>query len=318
VVKLSEGSLMSIIVVEDISHVRFCVPDLAQMRIFLEDFGLSVAEDGGCLFARGAGQGPVCHITEKGDAAFTTLGLRASSIADIEKLAAAEGAQLCSFDAPGGGQMVRLVDPNGNVVEVVAGQELRPLANNSTAPSFNSGYEHPRLGRAPLVSPSPAEVLRLGHVVLEVADFRESEAWYKERFGFLTSDEIEFMPGAAIGAFMRCDRGDLPADHHTLFLMQAQGEPKFNHAAFEVAGLNAVMTGHDHLTAKGYEAWWGVGRHILGNQIFDYWRDPWGHTLEHWTDGDLLTAADPPAKASVMDLLGVQWGPPMQMPGQGA
>ena len=29
---------------------------------------------------------------------------------------------------------------------------------------------------------------------------------------------------------------------------------------------------------------------MLGSQIFDYWRDPWGHTVEHWTDGDLLDA----------------------------
>ena len=33
----------------------------------------------------------------------------------------------------------------------------------------------------------------------------------------------------------------------------------------------------------------GVGRHVLGAQVFDYWRDPWGHVLEHFTDGDLLT-----------------------------
>ena len=308
---------MSIIAIEDISHVRFRAPDLVQMRTFLEDFGLNVADDGDRLFAHGKGQAPVCHITEKGEAAFLALGLRASSVADLEKLAAAEGVEVTDFDAPVGGQVVRLVDPNGYGIEVVAGQELRPVADSAAAPSFNSGYDHPRLGRAPLVAPSPAEVVRLGHAVLEVSDFRESEGWYKERFGFLTSDEIEFMPGAAIGAFMRCNRGDMPTDHHTLFLMQAQREPKFNHAAFEVAGLDAMMTGHDHLAAKGYDAWWGIGRHILGNQIFDYWRDPWGHTLEHWTDGDLLTAADPPAQATVMDLLSVQWGPPMQMPGQG-
>ena len=50
------------------------------------------------------------------------------------------------------------------------------------------------------------------------------------------------------------------------------------------------MCGHDWLKEKGRRHEWGVGRHILGSQIFDYWRDPWGHTLEHWTDGDLLDA----------------------------
>jgi catechol 2,3-dioxygenase-like lactoylglutathione lyase family enzyme len=309
---------MGIIAIEDISHVRFRAPDLVQMKAFLVDFGLSVADNGDRLFAHGKGQAPISHITEKGEAGFAALGLRALSLDDLEKLAAAEGAVLADFDAPGGGKMVRLVDPNGYTVEVVAGQDLLPEQRQADPQPFNSGYDHPRLGRTTSVAAAPAEVVRLGHAVLEVADFRASEAWYKERFGFLTSDEIEFMPGSAIGAFMRCDRGDLPTDHHTLFLLQAQGEPKFNHAAFEVAGLDAVMTGHDHLAGRGYDAWWGVGRHILGNQIFDYWRDPWGHTLEHWTDGDLLTAADRPAQVGITQLLGVQWGPPMQMPGQGS
>jgi hypothetical protein len=43
--------------------------------------------------------------------------------------------------------------------------------------------------------------------------------------------------------------------------------------------------------------------------VFDYWRDPWGHILEHWTDGDLLTAAEAANTATLQDLLGVQWGP---------
>jgi len=36
---------------------------------------------------------------------------------------------------------------------------------------------------------------------------------------------------------------------------------------------------------------WGVGRHNLGAQVFDYWADPWRHVHEHWTDTDLLNFA---------------------------
>ena len=84
----------------------------------------------------------------------------------------------------------------------------------------------------------------------------------------------------------------------------------FNHAAFEVRDLDDLMAGHDHLKAGARTPAWGVGRHILGSQVFDYWRDPWGHILEHWTDGDLLTAAEAANTATLQDLLGVQWGPP--------
>jgi catechol 2,3-dioxygenase-like lactoylglutathione lyase family enzyme len=149
--------------------------------------------------------------------------------------------------------------------------------------------------------------------VLKVRDFRASEKWYKDRFGFLTSDEVEAAKGVPLGAFMRCDRGDIPADHHTIFLAQLPGELGLLHAAFEVANLDDLMLGHQHLKAKGREAAWGVGRHIMGSQVFDYWKDPFGNELEHWTDGDLFTAADPPQKMPMSALLAVQWGSPHPM-----
>jgi catechol 2,3-dioxygenase-like lactoylglutathione lyase family enzyme len=157
----------------------------------------------------------------------------------------------------------------------------------------------------------------LGHVVLGVSDFRRSEAWYKERFGFITSDEIRPAPGVAIGAFLRCDRGAEPCDHHTLFLFERPGAPPgFMHAAFEVADLDDLMAGHEYLKAAGYAHMWGVGRHILGSQVFDYWNDPFGNEIEHWTDGDQFVAADGGGIASIAELMGVQWGMPMPpMPG---
>ena len=37
---------------------------------------------------------------------------------------------------------------------------------------------------------------------------------------------------------MRCDRGDVPTDHHTLFLIGNGKGFQFNHAAFEVANMD--------------------------------------------------------------------------------
>ena len=179
-------------------------------------------------------------------------------------------------------------------------------------PARNSATQKNRHRKTIRLTPGPSHVQRLGHCVLNVSDFRASERWYKERFGFITSDEIEASAGVAMGAFMRCDRGDQPTDHHTLFLAQLPRKLGFMHAAFEVAGFDDLMLGHAYLESKQRTAAWGVGRHILGSQIFDYWKDPWGHELEHWTDGDLFTAGDGSGKATVSDLLAVQWG--MQNP----
>ena len=40
--------------------------------------------------------------------------------------------------------------------------------------------------------------------------------------------------------------------------------------------------GHQWLSGKGYELSWGLGRHVLGSQIFDYWYDPSRFILEHY------------------------------------
>lgn len=304
---------MSLIKVEDVAHVRYAAPDLAAMRAFLEDFGMEVFEQGGRLYGKGSDGRPFVHVTEPGEARFLAVGFRAEAIEDLEVLAKAEGVAVEDLGEPGGGKVVRLTDPDGYLVEVVAGQAKGEPAPLPADQPFNTAAAKPRFRRTVRLDPKPAHVKRIGHVVLKVRDFRTSEKWYKDRFGFLTSDEVEAARDVPLGAFMRCDRGDKPADHHTLFLAQLPGELGILHAAFEVANLDDLMLGHQHLKAKKREAAWGVGRHIMGSQVFDYWKDPFGNELEHWTDGDLFTAEDPPQKMPMSALLAVQWGSPHPM-----
>lgn len=293
--------------IEDISHVRFRAPDLDRMAVFLADFGLTTERLGDRLYARGLGPAPYVHITELGEPGFAGLGLRAASVADVETLASAEGAAVRELDRPGGGVATTLVDPDGFTVEVLAGQTSAEPSPLPPAESWNSARARDRLRAVKRIG-GGSHVVRLGHCVLGVSDFRASERWYKDRFGFITSDEIALGPELSMGAFLRCDRGDTPTDHHTLFLMMNPQGVGFHHAAFEVVDMDDLLLGHERLTKAGWTPEWGVGRHLLGSQVFDYWRDPWGHTLEHWTDGDLLTAADGSNIASIQDLLAVQWG----------
>ncbi len=293
--------------IEDISHVAFRAPDLDRMAVFLADFGLLPERRGDKLYARGLGPAPYLHITELGEPGFTALGLRAASVADLETLAGAEGVEMAALDRPGGGFGVTLTDPDGFKVEVVAGQSgLKPLPLPQ-GEAWNSARGQPRLRKARRISEG-SHVVRLGHGVISVSDFRASERWYKARFGFITSDEIALSPDMSMGAFMRCDRGDTPTDHHTLFLMMNPSGVGFHHAAFEVVDMDDLLLGHERLAKAGWTPEWGIGRHVLGSQVFDYWRDPWRHTLEHWTDGDLLTADDGSNTVPVQDLLAVQWG----------
>lgn len=296
--------------VTDIAYVRFRAPDLDEMEKFLLEFGMVRAERRDkALFMRGTDALPFGHVTELGEPGFIGLGFYAESIADLEKLAGEHGLTPEASDAPGGGKRLRFTDPNGFEVDVVAGQQKPAALPVERRLVHNDGEARPRQGEPLRVQPGPSQVKRLGHCVINVRDFRESEDWYKSRFGLVTSDEIEIAPGAPIGAFLRCDRGATHVDHHTLFPV-GTGTPGFNHAAFEVANFDDLMAGREVLAQSGRKHEWGVGRHILGSQIFDYWRDPWGHTVEHWTDGDLFNNETPPNITGIEQLMGNQWGPP--------
>ena len=295
--------------IADILYVRFRVPDLERERKFLDDFGMATYFEGGRLFARGTDASPYIYSAEEGEAAFLGLGFEALSEADLDRIAAIDGVAVEDLDAPGGGRMARLQDPDGLPVDVVCGFERPdPLSPPKRQP-LNFGADRVRLGERVAFEAPEQCVKRLGHCVINVTDFRTSEAWYKERFGLITSDEVYMgTEDRVLGAFMRCNRGELYVDHHTLFLV-GSGQLEFNHAAFEVADWDTLMLGHDTLGTAGYEHRWGIAKHVLGSQVFDYWKDPHGFTLEHFTDGDLFNESFGSHKAPIEKLLATHWGP---------
>ncbi len=295
----------------DIMYVRFRAPDLETMKNFLLGFGLleSAATDE-ALYMRGYGSDFCCHITEKGEAEFVGLALEAGSEKDLHDLAASENLKVEERAEPGGGKRVALRDPDGFLVEVVHGIKKLPEQDIAIASRHNMDGHYGRFNERIAKHQGPSHVRRLGHCVLGVKDYQKSGAWYRARFGLLVSDEVFLVDeNDVIGAFMRCDRGDMPVDHHTIFLA-GLGESKFNHAAFEVENIDDLMRGRAALEEINAQKVWGVGRHILGSQVFDYWRDPWGHMIEHWTDGDLFDASKAPSRQPATELLGTIWGPP--------
>jgi len=298
--------------VKDIAYARFAAPDLDAMERFVTDFGLVVtARRDDLLYARGTDPSPYLHVSERGEAGFRGVAFEAASADDLLAASKLGGASpVEKIEAPGGGQRVRFTDPDGYEIEVVHGRELLPpLAVRSAAP-LNRGSDRQRRGALQRVQAGPACVKRVGHAGLRVRDFRRSQAWYTSRFGFVSSDEVYLgAPDNIIAAFMRCDRGDVHADHHTLVCVGVgEGEVGLDHVAFEVEDFDAVMVGHEHLKQAGYEHKMGVGRHVLGSQVYDYWCDPWGHVLEHFTDGDLLNDRHETGVHDPSVALGSQWG----------
>ena len=61
--------------------------------------------------------------------------------------------------------------------------------------------------------------------------------------------------------------------------------------------------------AKGYDPAWGVGRHILGSQVFDYWFTPDDFLVEHYSDGDLVNCHTETGYLEASNEALAIWGP---------
>ncbi|HEY4214787.1 MAG TPA: VOC family protein [Steroidobacteraceae bacterium] len=119
----------------------------------------------------------------------------------------------------------------------------------------------------------------LSHVVLFVPDAAKAEAFYT-RIGFRTTDRF-----TGVGPFMR------PAgsqDHHTLFMIQTPPFMKgIEHFTFHVGSVTELMLAGSRFESKGYDTFWGPGRHVLGSNWFWYFNSPLGCHVEYDADMDL-------------------------------
>jgi len=302
---------MAIIKVQDIAYGRLRAPDLDAMEEFLTNFGMvRSARSEDALYMRGTGPDHHIHVTEKGDPAFIGLAYNAANEEDLERLAGQPGASAIEeMDEPGGGRRVRLTEPNGYQIEVVYGmEELAPIP--VVRQLLNMGEDGlARPGELMRLAGGPSRVKRMGHAVMGTPKLAETLAWSRETLGFICSDDVYAgEKDNLMGSFNRCDRGDDFVDHHVFFCMATE-MAGLNHLSYEVLDMDDVFTGHEHMRGIGkYEHMWGLGRHKLGSQVFDYWADPWGRTHEHWTDTDRLNVANGSNLISAESGLGSQWG----------
>jgi catechol 2,3-dioxygenase-like lactoylglutathione lyase family enzyme len=305
----------SVITVEDILFVRYQVTDLDRMEGFLNDFGLHrAARTDHALYMRAGGPRHHAHISELGpENATIGFGFAVREAADLERLAEHLKTRVEANLEPGGGLRVRFTDPSGFVVDVLHGQaEHAPLPQRPPIQT-NTASGRQRMGSPVRLRPAPSSVVRLGHVAVIVRDFVRMLSFYRDTLGFRVSDTYwAGQESNTIAAFLHCGLREQWTDHHTIALIAAEdGRSRFDHTAFEVLDLDDVVQGGEHLKSRGYTHSWGVGRHIQGSQIFDYWRDPFGNKIEHWTDGDLVNDSTPVGHSEIKPDELRQWAPPL-------
>lgn len=278
----------------ELAFLRWRKRRLAPTERFWRDFGLHiVGSDAERVVARGTGSAPCIAIAEAGaDDAFVGPAFRMSDDTDLDALGQAFGGRWLDAAAiPGGGRGIEVHDPSGRSVWLLQGQcRVEPLPLRAALVADTNTAQHaPRVNRTVRAPIEPARVVRLGHVVFQTVDFARMAQWYQRVLGVIPTDVQFLADGSPALAFCRLNLGDVPADHHTLVLVGGI-EEKYEHSAYEVLDLDALGQGQQVLRAQGHRHLWGIGRHVLGSQLFDYWIDPDGFEHEHYTDGDLFTA----------------------------
>jgi catechol 2,3-dioxygenase-like lactoylglutathione lyase family enzyme len=296
--------------VAGLAWLEFEKPDLDRAERFLTEFGFTVADrTPEMMLLRGRWAGAACLMVRPGSGSrFAGVAFQAAARDDLDRLARGTGRAVTPHL---GGHAVVLRDPSGFAVQVVYGVPEYPALPERVPLALNFGPEPERVNATQRPARRPTEIERLGHVVLGTTRFRAALDWYLDTLGLIVSDFLyldgQRERGPAM-AFIRCDQGSVPTDHHTLAML-LQPRTGYVHSAYQLTDLDEVAASGEYLRERGYRHAWGIGRHIQGSQIFDYWRDPDRLMFEHYADGDVFDCSTEPgwAPLSVSGL--AQWGP---------
>lgn len=307
-----------------VAHVYFEHSDLETFELFAKDFGFIEAEHkGDTIYYRGYGRDPYVYVASRSPTRRSRFMGAAFVAKDEENFNKAKGLPGATHklldDMPGGGEMITIARPNGTYLYVVYGQTEReldetdiPTATHESQGPFNTPFEKPRKGQFQRYRDGPALVHKLGHFGYVCKEFETELEFYTGNFNFVHSDILNLpqFPEMDVMTFMHLDLGEEYTDHHTLFLQRASPavrETYVHHTSFEVADFDTQLMGHHFLAKKGWKSVWGVGRHVLGSQIFDYWYDSSKFKIEHYADGDVVNQNNPTRREPVGPLS--VWGP---------
>jgi len=139
--------------------------------------------------------------------------------------------------------------------------------------ALSYGFE---TGKDPVRYARDLRVLRLGHVLLTVADTQRSHDFYTGVLGFRLSDWINIDDNIRL-CFLRCNER-----HHSIaFAPYMPGKsPRLQHVMFEVESLDDVMRSYHFLRTHGAPIGMGPGRHPNCQTVHVYAQTPGGFAVE--------------------------------------
>ena len=258
----------------------FGVDDLAACERYLSDYGLTPVGDG--RFE--ALDGTAVVIRAKGDPALppalasgAMLRETVYGVADAATLDAIEAELRRDRNVTRSAGVVRCLDDMGLALafQVTVRRPIALPAETVNAPGATPKRGPNALGLSPQAQARPRS---LSHVVYFVPDTAKAEAFYT-RLGFVCTDRF-----TGVGPFLRPGGTQ---DHHTLFMIQTPPHMLgCEHFTFHMGGPTEVLLAGTRFVEKGYQSFWGPGRHQFGSNWFWYFNSPLGCHVEYDADMD--------------------------------
>ncbi len=252
------------------------VPELDVAEKFYTAFGLALERRGGMLGLRSPGRPRDEIVVVRGARKrlhHLSFLIRAGDEAPFaDRLRRAD---LAVSDAPDGVRRDGLwfQDPWGTWINLCPGEQ-----SAAAPPKAATARLDVHLWRELDRDPKPA---RIGHMLVFTGEWERSEAFFTEVLGLRTSDRA-----AGKVAFMAA--GDGVVDHHCFGLINSTHRG-YQHASFQVSGLDDIGFGTWRMREAGYRESFGPGRHALASNLFHYVRDPWGSWIEYYADMDKIS-----------------------------
>lgn len=275
-----------------LSHLALNVTDIeSQTRFYQDMVGLHVqtTDAAGRVYLRCQSDHHVLMLIPANSGGLDHFALDVGGTAELEAAITAlekEGIRLISHDTDnsigelGQSQACRFLDPDGFVVELVAGM-------NQVDPTYG-----PRV-----VTP-----LRYGHLTLRVTDLKQSVNFYQDMLGFRISDWLgeDF-------CWLRCT-----PEHHGLALATHQNAPAMHHFAFHVRDIGELVQQAEHLMRHDRILLYGPGRHGPGQNLFIYFHDEEQNIVEFAADMQRIWDEDTyaPKTWDPNERWSNMWGPP--------
>jgi catechol 2,3-dioxygenase-like lactoylglutathione lyase family enzyme len=265
--------------VHSLDHFQFVAPDLKVAERFYGEFGLTVGTEGKRLTLATQGSSHVWGRIGEGARKkhqFVSFGAFEE---DIERLGhRLQELGVARLDPPPGidSNGLWFHDQDGNLIEIA----VRPKTSPTEKSRFEIKSAGPGERGAALRSQTPrTHPRRLAHILLFTRDVAKAIAFYSRVVGLRLSDHS----GDNI-AFMHGIHG---SDHHMIALARSSA-PGLHHLSWDVGSVDDIGRGAMHMLDKGYDKGWGLGRHVLGSNLFHYVRDPWGSYAEYSADIDFV------------------------------